>query len=293
MQLDVESLRTFLAVVDHGGMTRAAEHLDLSQSAVSWKIKRLEARVGKPLLLRDGHSIRPSRDGHALLDDARQMVQIHDNAVCRLQCSDLTGHVKIGANEEVDAGQMASVLGRFKQLHPGATIEFVVAHTEQLVSQVSAGGLDVAVVQVDAEHLLESDELLWTDQLCWATSRECLFADGTVPLITFGDHCFYRPLSEPLLTAAGIDHVAAFAVSSTVGVRAAIEAGLGVGVLSSKYLGGDVVDWPRAAGLGALPEVHQIARIAPGPQSPIVEALLASVLDELRASPAPVALASA
>ena len=81
-------------------------------------------------------------------------------------------------------------------------------------------------------------------------------------------------------------------MSSTVGVRAAIEAGLGVGVLSSKYLGGDVITSPRAASLGALPEVHQIARVAPGPQSPIIEALLSSVLDELRSSPAPVTLAS-
>jgi len=234
------------------------------------------------LLLRDGHSIRTSRDDHALLDDARQIVELHDRAVCRLQCSDLTGQVKIGANEEVDATQMAGILGRFKQLHPGATIEFVVEHTEQLVEQVAHGKLDVAVVQVDTDHVLDGDELLWTDQLCWATSRENLFADGAVPLITFGDHCFYRPLSEPLLTAADIDHVAAFAVSSTVSVRAAIEAGLGVGVLSSKYLGGDVISWPRADELDALPEVHQIARTAPGPRSPILDALLSSVLDELR-----------
>ena len=85
MQLDIESIRTFLAVLDHGGMTRAAEHLELSQSAVSWKIKRLEAKVGRPLLVRDGHTIRPSFEGRNLIDDARLMVELHDRAVSRLR----------------------------------------------------------------------------------------------------------------------------------------------------------------------------------------------------------------
>ena len=51
MQLDVESVRTLIAVLDHGGMTAAADALGMSQSAVSWKIKRLEERVGRDLLI--------------------------------------------------------------------------------------------------------------------------------------------------------------------------------------------------------------------------------------------------
>ena len=282
MQLDVESLRTLLAVLDHGGMTRAAEHLDLSQSAVSWKVKRLEERVGRPLLIRDGHSVRPTRDGRALLDDARLLVATHDQAVERLRSSDLTGHVKVGSNEEVDASRMAAVLGRFKRAHPSATIEFVIDHTEHLVHQVSANEIDVAIIQVDDEHLEADDERLWSDRLCWASSCECTFDEGPVPLITFGDHCFYRSLSEPLLTAAGIEHTAAFSVSTTAGVRAAIDAGLGVGVISSRYLGTSVIEWPRGAATDALPNVHQIARTAPGERTAIVTALMTSIVDELR-----------
>ena len=67
MQLDVESLRAFAPVLETGGMTRAAERLGISQSAVSWKIKRLEERIGRDLLVRHGRSLRPSRDGEELL----------------------------------------------------------------------------------------------------------------------------------------------------------------------------------------------------------------------------------
>src|SRR5918994_1485243 len=124
VQLDVESLRALLAVLDHGGMTRAAGHLHLSQSAVSWKIKRLEQRVGRPLLIREGHTIRPTRDGRALIDDARSLIDIHDRAAARLHSSELTGKVKVGSNEEVDAEHIASLLGRFTRAHPLASIEF-------------------------------------------------------------------------------------------------------------------------------------------------------------------------
>ena len=99
MQLDTESLRTFATVLDTGGMTSAAQQLNLSQSAVSWKIKRLEERVGRDLLVRDGRSLRPSRDGQELLVYARAIIDLHDEAVARLSSSELTGRLRLGATD--------------------------------------------------------------------------------------------------------------------------------------------------------------------------------------------------
>ena len=282
VQLDVESLRALLAVLDQGGMTRAAGQLHLSQSAVSWKIKRLEQRVGRPLLIREGHTIRPTRDGRALIDDARSLVDIHDRAVARLQNSDLTGKVTVGSNEEVDAERMASLLGRFKRAHPQASIEFVIDHTEHLANKIDVGEIDVAVIQVDDHDLRRDDVVLWTDVLRWVTSCEANYDDGVVPLVTFGEHCFYRSLSQPLLTANGIDYTIAFSASSTAGVRAAVEAGLGVGVLSSRHLGGDVVEWKRGRTVPPLPQIHQIARTVPGERPAVAAALIDAIAEELR-----------
>lgn len=283
-QLDVESLRTLLAVLDHGGMTRAAEQLQMTQSAVSWKIKRLEERVGRPLLIRDGHSLRPTRDGRSLLADARNLVEIHDRAAARLTSSDLTGTVKLGSNEEVDPARMASLLGRFKRSHPQATIEFVIDHTEHLAHKIDRGEIDVAIVQVDEDHLRPTDRVLWSDQLRWVTccdSARLSDDDAIVPLITFGPHCFYRAISEPDLVAAGIQHSVAFSASSILGVRAAIAAGLGVGVLGSRYLGGDIVAWSRASSLPDLPIVHQVARTVPGEAAQVATALVDAIAEEL------------
>lgn len=281
MNLDVESLRTFLAVLDHGGMTSAATHLGLSQSAVSWKIKRLEQRVGKPLLVRDGHSLRPSSDGRSLIDDARSIVELHDRAVTRLTCSDLTGTVRLGSNSEVDPARLSLVLGRFKRSHPGAAIEFASLPTARLTEMVAGGELDVALIQVDDEARLPDDIVLWSDELVWATCCELPHDDGVIPLVTFGAECFYRPISEPMLTKHDIEYAIAFSGPSNLGVRSAVAAGLGVAVLGSRMLGGDIVEWDRGQSLDPLPCVHQVVRSAPGDHTSIVTALVGAIIAEL------------
>lgn len=281
VNLDVESLRAFLAVLEHGGMTSAAGHLGLSQSAVSWKIKRLEERVGKPLLIREGHSLRPSSDGRRLLEDARAIVEIHDRAVDRLRSSELTGTVRLGSNQEIDTQRLSLVLGRFKRSHPSASIEFVLSPSDQAAESVDQGELDVGLIQVDDGDLRPDDVVLWSDDLVWATCCETPYDGGIVPLITFGEHCFYRPLSEPILSRNGIDYTVAFSGSSNLGVHSAIAAGLGVAVVGSRMLGGDIVEWQRGMALDPLPRIHQVARRSPGPPSEIAAALIDAISVEL------------
>jgi len=280
VQLDVESLRTLITVLDWGSMTRAAQQLGMSQSAVSWKIKRLEQRVGRPLLIRDGHDLRPTRDGRALLDDARAMVEIHDRAVQRLASPEFTGTIRVGSNEEVGASRLAGILGRLKALHPAATIEFVVDQSRQLAPQLERGRIDVAVIQVTEEEVRPDDIVLWTEELRWATHRDMPYDDGVVPLITYGANGFYRPVSEPILERYGVRYRYTITAPTSANVRAAVEAGLGVAVLGERFLGDDVVEWGRAAELDPLPRSCQIIRTVDGERSDIAQALIESITDE-------------
>lgn len=280
MQLDVESLRAYLAVLDRGGMTRAAEHLGLTQSAVSWKIKRLEARVGRPLLIRDGHALRPTRDGRTLLDEARTIVAAHDRAVHRLESPELTGTIKVGSNEEVGATRMVGILGRFQRMHPAATIEFLVDQSSVLLRQLDRARIDVAVIQITPEEMLPDDVVLWEDELVWVTHRDMRYEQGRVPLVTFGATGFYRPVSEPILERAGIPYTYTVTAPTSAGVRAAVEAGLGVAVLGARYVGGELVEWERAATFDPLPRSLQVVRTVPGEPSSIAGPLIAAIVDE-------------
>ncbi|MEM7339391.1 MAG: LysR family transcriptional regulator [Actinomycetota bacterium] len=281
MQLDIESLRTLLAVLDHGGMTRAAERLHMTQSAVSRKVQRLEERVGRPLLIRDGHDLRLTRDGRALLADARALVEIHDNAVARLESSDLTGTVKLSSNGEVNLCEIASLLGTFKLRHPMAHVEFALDHTGSIVDQVDHGGIDIAIIQVTEDRVRPTDIVLWSEDLVWVTAAGEQRREAPLPTIDFGEHCYYNGFTHKILHDAGIDFTTVFSAAASIDVRAAVDAGIGVAVMSSRYLGENVVEWRPPVDLAPLPEVVQVLRTVPGEQPDAVAALVETIQTEL------------
>ena len=281
MQLDIESLRVLLAVLDHGGMTAAAQRLNMGQSAVSRKVQRLEDRVGRPLLIRDGHALRPTRDGRALLADARTMVDLHDRAVARLGSSDLTGTVKLSCNGEVDSAQIAALLGIFKCRHPSATVEFTLDHSGSLVDWVDSGEVDLAIFQLVEDAMRPSDIRLWTEDLRWVTSASNPVHEEPVPLVDFGTHCYYNEFTHRILDEAGISYRPVFSAASSQDVHAAVQAGIGVAVMSARYVGGDIVPWQPPVELNPLPDVSQVIRSVPGERPEAVAALIEIIKAEL------------
>jgi DNA-binding transcriptional LysR family regulator len=181
----------------------------------------------------------------------------------------------------VGADRLAALLGTFSRHHPAAPVELRVDHTESLARDVDAGVIDVAVIQVTDDDLRRDDDVLWSDDLRWVTCSGAPFDGGTVPLVTFGEHCFYRSSSEPVLTAHGVPYTVAFALPSITAVRAAVGAGLGVAVVGSRHFGGVVVEWARGAALGPLSRVHQVARAVPGEQAGVAAALKATLVEQL------------
>lgn len=289
MQLDVESLRTFSAVLDQGTMTAAAESLGMSQSAVSWKIKRLEERVGRDLLVREGRSLSPTRDGRELLAYAHTIIDAHDEAVARLSSTELVGTVRLGTTEEASAKCTNEVCGRFNRIHPNAILDFHVDRGSRLESMIDRNQLDVAVIQLLPHQVKARDVVLWHDELTWVSSAEWTYEDGQVPIITFGEDGFYRPLAEAALKEAGITSRVAFSGPSTASVLSAVRAGIGVALLSNNSIadiGDDIIEWPRAAELGDPPTVVNVARVSKGATSDIAAALVADLRAELGEVPA-------
>ena len=281
LKIDIESMRTFVAVTEFGGISRAAEQLDLTPSAVSWKIKRLEERVGKPLLIRDGHDLRPTHEGRIVLEDAPEAIQAHDRMVSRLAYPEFTGLIKVGSNEEVGADRIAAILGRFQQTFPGSKVQFEVNQSRLLRPLIERGRIDVAVLQVDAEELRPDDHVLWDDQLVWATHRDLPFEEDVVPLVTYGENGFYRPVLEPVLEKHGIAYRYAVTSPTSAGVQAAVAAGLGVAVLAERLLTEDVVEWERGAALDPLPIAHHVVRSVPGDQAAATAVLVEAIATEL------------
>src|SRR5580765_4524993 len=98
--LDVDLLKTFLAIADTGSFTRAAEEVHKTQSAVSMQMKRLEEVLSRPLFGRDGRAIRFTPDGERLIEYARRMVTLNDEAVSAFTQPELSGTVRFGTPDD-------------------------------------------------------------------------------------------------------------------------------------------------------------------------------------------------
>jgi DNA-binding transcriptional LysR family regulator len=262
MRLDVESLRTFLAVVEAGGVTRAAPRLNLSQSAVSWKLKRLEERVGRPLTVIDARRIELTDDGQALLAHATKIVGAHDAAVARFQTDDVAGEVRVGITEDMAVDGIARVIGRFSRHYPRIAVSIRMEQSANLARWLSDGEIDAAFIQLRADKRLSSDIILKRDKLVWVAADKGLAQANPLPLVTFGPDCFYRPLMIAALKTAGRANRIVVQAPSTEAVKGALLAGLGIGVLRKGQVA-EMPDLRPLAGLTApLPAVAQVLRIS-------------------------------
>ena len=136
--LDTDQLRSFLAIVDTGSFTRAAERVNKTQSAVSMHIRRLEEQLDCALFVKQGRGARLSEEGEKLIDFARRMMQIEAGAIAALSRKGLSGRVRLGIPDDYAEFFLADILSRFYQHHPVVEISVVCENSVGLAAQVSA-----------------------------------------------------------------------------------------------------------------------------------------------------------
>ena len=110
--LDITVLRSFVAVAEAGGVTRAAGFLNLTQSAVSMQLKRLEEMLGLRLLERSGRGVSLTPAGAQLLSYAQRMVEMNDEIYTRLTCQSWEGEIVLGVPHDIVYPVIPQVLQR-------------------------------------------------------------------------------------------------------------------------------------------------------------------------------------
>ena len=290
MKLDIESLRALRCVAEHGGVTRAASHLSLTQSAVSHKLKRLEDCVGATLLGRRAKGPLLTETGERLLGYAVRILALHDEAVAAIGVRRITGQIRLGMTEDMSSSGLARVLGRFSRLFPDVTVTTQVAQSLVLRRQVSDGVLDVAVLQVFAEDREPDDVFLFTNRLVWAKARELdLPQDGDIPFIAYDDDCFYKAWVTEAAACAGRAFRNVLTCSSNAGMVAAIEAGLGVSILNDNHVSEemDVLE----TGFPAPPPIDYVVRATSDSRQDNAIRLLMTAIAEESSSAVPLRVA--
>jgi DNA-binding transcriptional LysR family regulator len=113
--LDIDQLQTFIAIIDSGSFTKAADRVYKTQSAVSMQMRRLEERIGKQLFIKDGRGNRMTVEGEKLLNYARRIIRLNNEAIAAFDDNRLEGTLRIGTPDDYADRYMPEIIGRFRQ----------------------------------------------------------------------------------------------------------------------------------------------------------------------------------
>ncbi len=228
--LDVDQLKTFVAIADAGSFTRAAEAVHKTQSAVSMQMKKLEERLGKPLFERNGRASRLTEQGQQLLDYARRIVRLNLEALASFADAELAGRVRLGVPDDYADRYLPEILARFSQSNPRVEVTVVCEPTPMLVERIAVSDLDLAII-TETEHRGPST-VIRREKLLWVTSnRHAVHETAPLPLALGRSFCSWRHAATVALEKVERPFRVLYSSWNSTAVGAAVLAGLAVSVL--------------------------------------------------------------
>jgi DNA-binding transcriptional LysR family regulator len=251
--LDVDLLRTFVAITESGSFTAAAEIVGRTQSAVSLQVRKLEDQVGHALFLRDPHGIAPTPHGELLLAHARRILRAHDEALIAFDRHGRpASHWRIGISADYGQALLPRVLAAVEATRPGTMLDFVCGPSSDIAGQVLEGRVDLAFVG-EGEGLGHGP-VVHRERCVWATGGEEHRRDPP-PLALPPRECLYRRWACDRLDAVGRRHRILYTSYSIGGIQAAVRGGRAVTVVSESALVPGMRELTEAEGFPALPDV--------------------------------------
>ncbi|MFI0845120.1 LysR family transcriptional regulator [Mesorhizobium sp. IMUNJ 23232] len=284
MNLDSELLRAFVAVAETGNVTRAAERMGRTQSAVSMQIRKLEDLVGDPLFKRGSRGVSLTRKGEGLIANARRIVALLEETAASLKSAPLDGPVRIGIPEEYGVTILAQALSEFSKQHPRVEITVRFARTSSQVAALNAGELDLAVV-FEWEDFSDS-EILMADPTVWATSaRHLRHEERPLPIAIYPSSGWCRDYALKSLERRGIDYRVAYMSDTSGGLRLAATSGLAVAPISRSNIPAGCRELMVAEGFGAIDAARVVLRRNPGATGAAVIGMAEAISEAFRTRP--------
>ncbi len=188
--LDMTALRSFVMVADAGGVTKAAGLLNLTQSAVSMQLKRLEESLNLALLDRSARQISVTPEGEQLLSYARRMLALNDEALRRLTAENYEGEISLGVPHDIIYPYIPPVLRRFAADFPRMKIKLVSSPTKTLREMFGRGEID-AIVTTEL-HPGPGGESLVTLPLVWVGAVDGIAWRNRPLPVAFCKNCIFR-----------------------------------------------------------------------------------------------------
>lgn len=248
--LDLTALRSFVAVADTGGVTKAAAVLNLTQSAVSMQLKRLEESLDQNLLDRSGRGIGLTGAGEQLLSYGRRLLTLNDEVFGRMTDSAYVGDLILGVPHDIVYPAIPHVLKMFAADHPRMRVQLISSSTKRLVSLFEAGKCDLMLTterdgRPGGETLVEKP-LIW-----FGAPGGTAWQKRPLPLASEPICAFRRPM-QIALDDAGIPWQMAVESDSSRTIEATVSGDIAV---NTQLAGSTIPQLEPIPHGGALPDL--------------------------------------
>ena len=250
MNLNIDYLRTFIALTETKGFTRAGLQVNRSQSAVSMQIKRLEDEIGKQLFDRIGKTVKLTAEGHILIKYAMRIVKEHDDAIRALSKPDLEGFIRFGSPEHYTIGVLPKLLARFASAYPDVLVEMRCENSDKIKEAVDKGELDIGI----CTQISEGGQIIYHDPVVWAADPGfVLQKHKTVSIAVFEEDCIFRTWATEALEKSGIGYRIVYVSRSISGLIDAVRAGFAIAPIIESNVPPDLNIIGLENGLPVLP----------------------------------------
>ncbi|WP_108483324.1 LysR family transcriptional regulator [Oceaniglobus ichthyenteri] len=224
--LDMTALRSFVAVAETGGVTKASGFLNLTQSAVSMQLKRLEENMGISLIDRSARSVALTSAGEQLLSYARRMLDLNDEVIARMTGTSYEGEIIVGLPHDIVHPAIPPVLQRFAVDFPRVRVQLKSSHTRRLKQMFARGECDFILTTEDGVET--GGETLVELPLVWFGAPGGSAWRARPLRLAFCSNCIFRAGAQRALDEAGIDWEMSVESDSDPAIEATVSADLGV-----------------------------------------------------------------
>lgn len=224
--LDLSALRAVVTVAESGSVTRAADLLNLTQSAVSMQIRRLEDSLGQPLFTRTQRRLELNHSGQRLADYARRMLALNDEALSGLCESADRVEVRLGVPHDIIAPQVPALLREMALAWPQLHVSLTVANSARLRTLLTEGTLDI-IVTTESDPGPGGIELN-RRKIAWFGIAGTRVAPDRPVRLALGRACAFRPIATETLDRAGIVWESVIEGDSDAVIEATVTAGIAI-----------------------------------------------------------------
>lgn len=239
--IDLDLLRTFLAICDTGKFSIAATRVGRTQSAVSQQITRLEDLFGQPLFERTTKKLKLTVSGEILYDYAQKMMELNEETFLRVSDNEITGILRLGAPEVLTYKHLPKILSAFNKSHPSVLLDVDCKLTDDLLEDFEKGAYDVLIFISPRNRKQTLGQAVYKEKLAWLKAKDKDFhKQSSLPLVLSPHPCVYRHLAIETLEQNKVNWRTIMTAHSLSGRISAVKSGLGISLMPIDLIDDDL-----------------------------------------------------